>query len=185
MLLKNKKLYMEITPQVVTCSLSLTDSYVDCIIGSTVNIVPNISNNTSPTVTITTQPTKGSVTIRTDNTITYTSTTSGTTDFFVYTVVDGACTDSATVYITIDSELIPLPNYRPLSVSKNSTLFQACNTSGANTVNIFMDGATFAISVNLYNDIHGIYKAPYGYYTNGTIYRFWNGIEFIGVVQTC
>ena len=125
--------------------------------------------------------TKEQPTIEINGSITYTATTAVEldTDFLVYTVKDGNCVESATVYININSELTPLPTYNAITLHKNNNIVSSCYVSGINQVNLYMNRLTFATTTELYNDVYGIYNAPYGYYTNGAIYRLWDGNSFI------
>ena len=183
MLLKNKKVYMETLSVVEGCTISLTNDYADCDVEGVVNInvLANDTNLSSPVVTITTPPQKGIAVVEINGSITYTATTAVEldTDFLVYTVKDGDCIASATVYININSELTPLPTYNAITLHKNNSIVSSCYISGINQVNLYMNRTTFATTTELYNDVHGVYNAPYGYYTNGTIYRLWNGTSFI------
>lgn len=171
-----------------SCLLGLVDDYADCFEVDTINIdvLANDGTLTSPTVTIGTPPTKGVTTVELDGTITYEATTAeaGDTDFFTYIVTDGECSDSATVFIIIDSALEPLPNYTEITLNKNTGGGIGCAISGANQVTKYHDLSSFASATNLCNDIHGIYKAPVGYYTNGTINRYWSGTSF-GATTSC
>ena len=185
MLLKNKKVYMETLSVVEGCTISLTNDYADCDVEGVVNInvLANDTNLSSPVVTITTPPVKGVAVVEINGSITYTATTAVEldTDFLVYTVKDGNCIASATVDININSELTPLPTYNAITLHKNNVnnTDSFCHISGANQVNLYMNGLTFATTTELYNDVHGVYNAPYGYYTNGAIYRLWDGNSFI------
>ena len=183
MLLKNKKVYMETLSVVEGCTISLTNDYADCDVEGVVNInvLANDTNLSSPVVTITTPPGKGIAVVEINGSITYTATTAVEldTDFLVYTVKDGNCIASATVYININSELTPLPIYNTITLHKNNSIVSSCYISGINQVNLYMNRTTFATTTKLYNDVHGVYNAPYGYYTNGAIYRLWDGNSFI------
>ena len=181
MLLKNKKVYMETLSVVEGCTISLTNDYADCDVEGVVNInvLANDTNLSSPVVTITTPPVKGVAVVEINGSITYTATTAVglDTDFLVYTVKDGNCVESATVYININSELIP--TYNAITLHKNNNINSSCFVSGINQVNLYMNRLTFATTTELYNDAYGLYNAPYGYYTNGAIYRLWDGNRFI------
>jgi len=178
----NKKAIFKTLTEDNTCTLELQDDYVDCIENN--NIVIDILDNdgifTSPVVVIGTSPTKGTVIVNIDNTVTYEAITAevGETDFFTYTVTDGDCVDSATVFITIDSELVPLPTYNGISLHKNTATSNACNLSGGNLVVRYLDTISFSTATLMFNDNHGLYLSPTGYYTDGLIYRKWNGMTF-------
>lgn len=174
--------------QNAVCDINLQDDYIDCDEASFVDIdvLSNDGTLDSPIVTIGTNPTKGTVEINVDNTITYTVTTgvAEDTDFFTYIVTDGECVDTATVYITINSELTPLPNFTLVNLNKNTSADLACAISGSNAVTKYINTANFSSASALYNDIHGLYVAPVGYYTNGAISRYWSGSAF-GATNSC
>lgn len=168
----------------IECNLLAVNDYSYCYVDDSI-IIDVLSNDTKTgvvTITIISLPTKGDVSIELDNTIKYTATTAieSETDSFTYKISNEICESTATVYISIDSGLIPLPNYTIIKLHKNSSIGLSCAISGANLVNKYIDITPFTSATKLSNDIHGIFNAPVGYYTNGTIYRYWDGTAFTG-----
>lgn len=120
------------------------------------------------------------------------------TTFTNNTVVINECIDITTLTGDINSQFVTLTFdntvdccnlqtstiNKPLSIYRNTTTATACSVLGT-IVDIFMDGDSFETCDNIYTDRGFSTKAPYGYYTNGTIYRRWNGVTFVGAVKTC
>lgn len=174
-----KKVYQQEGEKKDSCDFYLNNDYVSCDEGGNViiDVLKNDINISSPTLAIFTPPSKGSAVINIYNTITYTATTAlqGEEDFFVYSVTQGTCTLTATVYITINDELEPLPTYNSVKLHKNNSEVSACFVSGINIVTRYIDKVSFSTATKLSNDIHGLYPSPIGFYTTGLISRYWNG----------
>ena len=174
-----KKVYQQEGEKKESCDFYLNNDYASCDVGDSViiDILENDINITLPTISIFSFPTKGNVTINLNNTITYNATTAlqGEEDFFVYSVTQGTCTLTATVYITINDELEPLPIYNSISIHKNNSETSACYLSGGNIVTRYINTVSFSTATKLSNDIHGLYPSPIGYYTTGLIHRYWDG----------
>lgn len=179
MILTFKKVYQQEAEKKNSCDFYLNNDYASCDEGGNViiDVLNNDINIISPTLAIFTPPSKGSAVINIDNTITYTATTAlqGESDFFIYSVTQGTCTLTAVVYITINDKLDPLPTYNSIKLHKNHSETSACYLSGNNLVTRYIDNISFLTATKLFNDIHGLYISPVGYYTNGTISRYWNG----------
>jgi hypothetical protein len=164
------------------CSLFLNDDYSTCNESSSViiDILANDSITLSSVVSISTLPTLGTVVLNADNTITYTSTSGviGDVDSFQYTVTDDDCFSSATVNIYFDSPLEPLPTFNSITLHRNNALANGCNQSPGTQNTFYIDTTELSTAISIYNDINGLYTALAGYYTNGIISRYWNGISF-------
>ena len=187
MILTFKKVYRQEVEKKDSCDFYLNNDYASCDEGSNViiDVLKNDINITSPTLAIFTPPSKGNAVININNTITYTATTAlqGESDFFVYSVTQGTCTLTAVVYITINDELNPLPIYNSVILHKNNSEVSACYMSGINQVVRYIDKTSFSTATKLFNDVHGLYVSPVGYYTNGTISRYWNGTTLASPVS--
>jgi hypothetical protein len=188
MITKHKKIYNQDTTNVV-CTLKLNDDYSDCVVKSsvTINVLANDTGLVSPVVTISLEPTKGTVVVNLNNTVTYSNAQGleGESDFFQYLVTDGQCVATATVFIFLPDELVPLPVYQSVTLNKNVSQGNACAINSGNAVTQYIDTSSFTSASNLYQDINGLYNASYGYYTNGGLYRLWDGFAFIGATTTC
>lgn len=82
----------------------ISDDFANVELGSNViiNVLDNDEVSVDAEVTVATQPTYGTAVVNLDNTITYTH--DGTDHFedsFTYTVTEGGCSSTATVYITV------------------------------------------------------------------------------------
>ena len=179
MILTFKKVYQQEVEKKDSCNFYLNNDYASCDEGGNViiDVLNNDINISSPTLAIFTPPSKGNTVINIDNTITYTATTAlqGESDFFVYGVTQGTCTLTAVVYITINDELDPLPTYNSITLHKNGSGTLACALAPGNLVTRYIDTMSFSTATKLFNDTHGLYISPVGYYTNATISRYWNG----------
>jgi len=80
-------------------------------------------------------------------------------------------------YVYFDC-LEPLPDYYMQSLHYNVTEGLACAVSGSNQINVYTDTYTFSGASLLFNDVHGLSYATSGWYTDGSISRYWTGTNF-------
>jgi hypothetical protein len=96
------------------------------------------------------------------------------------TDLTGSCTPgfTTTTTSTTSSGRTPIPLYQ------NGSEGTACDTSGA-AIGVYMNTSSFATCTVLYANPTGLVTAFDGWYTDGTIFRYWNGSSFPGTIGTC
>lgn len=144
----------------------------------TINI-PVSQGLTPEIITLETLPEHGVAVVNIDNTISYTrNNLDNNEDSFIYRITSLNCYSLSNILVTYPG-LEPLPSYNLILIHFNSIESLACAISGANEVVKYANTTNLATATLLFDDVHGLTNAPSGYYTNGSISRFWNGTSFI------